>query len=102
MFASSQNIENAFIYADKALAFAFERRLHSTAKQQKVDSKFQFSSVAADEPFRNRMHDKSVMVYYELGGVLGSRHVLLYLPLTFAMFEYDTLFCNRFCRLRSF
>ena len=37
MFASSQNVENAFIYADKALAFAFGRRLRSVAKEQKVD-----------------------------------------------------------------
>lgn len=41
MLASSQNIENAFVYADKALTFALERRLQSIAKQQKVG--FQFS-----------------------------------------------------------
>ena len=39
MFASSQNIENAFIYADKALEFAFERRLQSIGKHQKVGPK---------------------------------------------------------------
>ena len=32
LFASSQNIESAFIYADKALAFAFGRRLQSVGK----------------------------------------------------------------------
>ncbi|KAM0802579.1 hypothetical protein BDR22DRAFT_887367 [Usnea florida] len=36
LFASSQNIESAFIYADKALAFAFGRRLQSVGKHQKV------------------------------------------------------------------
>lgn len=39
MFASSQNIENAFIYADKALGFAFGRRLQSLGKHEKVRSK---------------------------------------------------------------
>ena len=39
MFASSQNIENAFIYADKALAFAFGRRLQCSRKHQKVGPK---------------------------------------------------------------
>ena len=39
MLASSQNIENAFIYADKALAFAFGRRLQSVGKHQKVGLK---------------------------------------------------------------
>ena len=36
------------------------------------------------------MHDKSVVVYYELSGTLRSRHIPLYLPLAYAMFEYDT------------
>lgn len=39
MFASSQNIGNAFIYADKALAFAFARRLQSIGKRQKAAPK---------------------------------------------------------------
>lgn len=42
MFASAQNIENAFIYADKALAFAFGRRLQSIARQEKVGFKNPF------------------------------------------------------------
>ena len=41
MFVSSQNVENAFVYADKALAFALGRRLHSI---QKVRSNPPFSS----------------------------------------------------------
>ena len=36
LFASSQNIESAFIYADKALAFALGRRLQGVGKHQKV------------------------------------------------------------------
>lgn len=36
MFASSQSIQNAFTYADKALAFAFGRRLQSVGKRQNV------------------------------------------------------------------
>ena len=36
MFTSSQNIENAFIYAEKALAFAFGRRLQGIGEHQKV------------------------------------------------------------------
>ena len=36
MLASAQNIENAFIYADKALGFAFGRRLQSIERHQKV------------------------------------------------------------------
>ena len=43
IFASSQNIENALIYADKALAFAFGRRLQSVTKEQKVGSNDFFS-----------------------------------------------------------
>ena len=39
MLASSQKVESAFIYADKALAFAFERRLQSIVKQKTVGSK---------------------------------------------------------------
>ena len=39
MLASSQRVESAFIYADKALAFAFERRLQNIVKQKKVGSK---------------------------------------------------------------
>ena len=39
MFASAQNIENAFIYADKALEFAFGRRLQSIGRHQKVPPK---------------------------------------------------------------
>ena len=38
MFASSQSIEDAFIYADKALAFAFRRRMQVITKQLKVKS----------------------------------------------------------------
>ena len=61
MLASSQNVENAFIYAGKALAFALERRLQSIAKQQKVGYKFTFPIlVEADETFRHRLHDKLV------------------------------------------
>ena len=41
MFVSSQNVENAFIYADKAFAFALGRRLQSI---QKVRSNPTFSS----------------------------------------------------------
>ena len=44
MFASSQNIETAFIYADKALAFAFRRRMQDIVKQQKVGSKYPFAT----------------------------------------------------------
>ena len=44
IFASSQNIENALIYADKALAFAFGRRLQSVTKEEKVGSKDCFST----------------------------------------------------------
>lgn len=39
MFASTQNIENAFIYADKALAFAFGRRLQSIGVRPNVGPK---------------------------------------------------------------
>ena len=42
MLARSQNVENAFIYADKALAFAFERRLQSIIEQEKVGSRIFF------------------------------------------------------------
>ena len=38
IFASSQNIENTLIYADKALAFAFGRRLQSLPKGPKAGS----------------------------------------------------------------
>ena len=39
MFASTQNIENAIIYADKALAFAFGRRLQSIGARPNVGPK---------------------------------------------------------------
>ena len=39
MCASSQNIMNAFIYADKALAFAFARRIQGIGKYQNVGRK---------------------------------------------------------------
>ena len=39
MLVSSQKVESAFIYADKALAFAFERRLQDVGKQKKVGAK---------------------------------------------------------------
>ena len=36
MLASCQSIQYAFTYADKALAFAFGRRLQSVGKRQNV------------------------------------------------------------------
>lgn len=60
MLASSQNVENAFVYANKALTFAFERRLQSIAKHQKVRSYYSlYCFVEANETFRH-LHDEIV------------------------------------------
>ncbi len=67
MFTSSQNIENAFIYADKAIEFAFGRRLQSIAKQQKVVTESLFLSVLKlMENFRHRWDDGFLIAYEDL------------------------------------
>ena len=63
LFASSQNIENAFIYADKALAFAFGRRLQSIGKHQKVRFQILIAiPVEADVSFRCRFHNHKMFL----------------------------------------
>ena len=63
MLASSQNIENAFIYADKALAFAFGRRLQSIGKHQKVGlENFLSIPTRPNESFSHRLHDHRTLV----------------------------------------
>ena len=67
IFASSQNIEDALIYADKALALAFGRRLQGIMKEQKVGSNDFFSvQIEAEKTIRHRSLDEEVVVAFLL------------------------------------
>ena len=100
LFASSQNIESAFIYADKALAFAFGRRLQSIGKHLVRFQNFIAIPVEADVFLRCPIHNhktflKSVVTDTDDDGA------------TFLIcenFEHVQRYslCNSFCCLSSF